>query len=484
MSNNLCIAIINDQIRGIVTPDFKSLYAKIPKTKMVNKTKIKNRIIVDELVPYEMMNSKYLIPRFMSHCIAPELKFYYHQNTGGYINLVKEFNCEFNVTFSETKQSLVNATIAQLESISGALLQLGTGKGKTMIANKIIHHFKQNSIVFVYNEELQTQAYDDTVARFGDSVNIVLLGGKKSKVKHLLVAQQSDENMINYLGDKLTIFICVYMTGKKLTNIFWKYVYLAIFDEAHCYCNSTGIKLFQQCKAPLVLGMTATPKYDWRSPISEYWCGPIISGDTIIPDRNLKGEVTVINYYGNKVYTEMRKNKAGTPSHVLMAGLLAEDPHRNKLIIDNLITLLKEDYVIIVMSVCNAMLINLNRLLNEELKSQLGRFPETPCGLLIGDTTKDERARVKHECKVIFTNYNFSRVGVNIPRATAMLFASPYKENGIQITGRVLRSDEPKVRKYIDIVDKSTYLAKQYLTRKPCYEKRGFTITETRFKSP
>jgi superfamily II DNA or RNA helicase len=476
MSNNLCVAIINNQIRGIVLPEHKNLYGKIPKTKMVNKTKIKNRIITDELIPYEIMGKKYLIPRFMSHCISPGTKVVYHPALKNYVNLTKTTLGEFNGEFSTKKQMLIDSTVAQLNEINGGLLQLGTGKGKTIIANKVIHHFGQNSIIFVYNEELQTQAYDDTVARFGDSVNIILLGGKKSKVKHLEAAQQSDENMIEYLGDKLNIFICVYMTGKKLNALFWKYVYLAIFDEAHCYCNSTGVNLLQSCKAQKVLGMTATPDYDWRSPIAEYWCGPIISGDTIIPDRNLVGEVTVIEYYGNKVYTEMRRNKAGTPSHVLMAGLLAEDPHRNQLIIDNIIQLLQDEYVIIVMSVCNDMLIRLNNLLGE-------RDNKIKSGLLIGDTSKEDRVYVKRECNVIFTNYNFSRVGVNIPRATAMIFASPYKENGMQITGRVLRSDEPKVRKYIDIVDKSTYLSKQYLTRRPCYEKRGFTITEVRFKS-
>jgi superfamily II DNA or RNA helicase len=372
---------------------------------------------------------------------------------------------------------LIDSTILQLDRIGGALLQLGTGKGKTILANKMIHHYRQNSVIYVYNEELQTQAYDDTVARFGDSVNIILLGGKKSKIKQLQAAQLTDEKMVEYLGNKLNIFICVYMTGKKINSLFWKYIYLAIFDESHCYCNSTGVNLLQHCKAPLVLGMTATPDYDWRSPIAEYWCGPIISGDTIIPDRNLKGEVTVINYYGNKVYTEMRKNKAGTPSHVLMAGLLAEDPHRNKMVIDNIVDLLKDDYVIIVMSVCNAMLIRLNQLLME-------RDGSIKSGLLIGETSKDERAYVKRECNVIFTNYNFSRVGVNIPRATAMIYASPYKDNGMQITGRVLRSDEPKVRKYIDIVDKSTYLAKQYLSRLPCYEKRKFSVDVKIVKSP
>ncbi len=224
MNNYLCAAIINDQIRCIVTSENKSLYSKIPKTKMVNKTKIKNRIIVDELIPYEMMGTKYLIPRFMSHCIAPELEVSYHPNTKGYINLVKGFNCEFSGEFSAKKQSLIDSTISQLDRINGGLLQLGTGKGKTIIANKVIHHYKQNSIIFVYNEELQTQAYDDTIARFGDAANIILIGGKKGKIKKVQEAQQSDESMINYLGDKLNIFICVYMSGNKLNSVFWKYI--------------------------------------------------------------------------------------------------------------------------------------------------------------------------------------------------------------------------------------------------------------------
>lgn len=469
-NNNLSVILWDNQIRCCVEPSH-ALYKLVPKTEMINKTKLKNRIIVDKLIPYKKVGKLYLVPRFMPNClmgIAPN----YHDEIRNYENLVSGFSCTFDCDFSEKKQLLIASTIEQLDTIDGALLQLGTGKGKTAIANKIIHHYQRNSVIIVYNEELQTQADADIKERFGDKVNIILIGGKKTRIKQVEKAQQSDAEMKKYLGNKLNIFVCVYQSSKKLNSVFWKYIYLAIFDECHCYCNNTGVAMLETCKAQKILGMTATPNYDWRSKIAEYWCGPIVSGDTIIPDRKLDGKVTVVNFYGCKTYTEERRSSTGTRSHVLMAGLLGEDPTRNKMIVQYIDELISGGYVIIIMASCNDMLLRLDGMIKDRINT----------GLLIGPTPKEERVRVKKEAQVIFTNYAFSRVGVNIPRATAMIFASPYKENGTQINGRILRSDEPILRRYIDIVDRRTYLSKQFQSRIIDYTRRNFEIEYVDYK--
>ncbi len=468
MNNNLCTVVYNNKIQCIVKSDNKKLFSKIPKTRMEQKTKVGKRTIIKELVPFTKLGDKYFVPRYMPLCLGFDGTMLYHPEVKKFVDTVKDKNIKFNCQMSDKRHKLLDRVISQLDNVDGASLQLNTGKGKTTIANYIINHYKKNSIIFTVNEELQTQADEDARDKFGDTVNIVLLGGKKTKIKLIEEAQKSDESMIEYLGDRLTIFICVYMSAKKLSSLFWKYIYLAIFDECHCYCNNTGVALMESCRAQKTLGMSATVEYDWRSKIAEYWCGSVVDGDVYIPNRQLDGKVTIINYKGNKIYTEERRNSTGTRSNALMVNLLAEDPERNQLIINNILDLLKEKYVIIVIASSN--------MLVEKLNTMLEKCCDAKAGLLIRPTSKEERKYVKHECDVIFTNYMFSRVGVNIPRATAMIFASPYKENGKQINGRILRSDEQILRKYIDIVDYNTYLKRWLNTRLVDYNNRGFEL--------
>ena len=463
--NNLYTIVYNNEIRCIVEKQNKSLCKKIAKTKMEQITKLGKRTIINTIIPYNELKTKLLVPRFMTHCLGYKCNMLYHPDVKSYVNCVTEPNT-FDAELSQNKLIVMKRVTDQIDAIDGASLLLNTGKGKTTIGNFIINHYKQNSCIIVVNEELQIQAEQDAKRCFGDSVNIVLLGGKKTKIKQLCEAQKSDDAMKKYLGGKLTIFICVYMSAKKLTETFWKHIYLTVFDECHCYCNSTGIKLMETCRSQKILAMSATIEYDWRSKMAEYWCGPVVDGDAYVPDRRLEGKVTVINYKGKRMYTEEKRTSTGTRSNALMVNLLAEDPDRNKLIIDNIFALLADDYVVIVIASSNLLLEKLNDLIKCDANT----------GLLIGPTSREERQHIKRECNVIFTNYMFSRVGVNIPRATAMIFASPYKENGKQINGRILRSDEPKLRRYIDIVDANTYLKGQLKNRLIDYQARNFTI--------
>jgi hypothetical protein len=62
---------------------------------------------------------------------------------------------------------------------------------------------------------------------------------------------------------------------------------------------------------------------------------------------------------------------------------------------------------------------------------------------------------------------------------TALVKATPRRNGGIQIAGRVLRrgSDQTIVREIVDIVDMRTGLKSQWLDRAKDYKKKGFPVS-------
>jgi hypothetical protein len=482
-NNLLSLILFKGEIKCVVEPQHKSLYDKIPKTKLTNTVRVGKKIYSENIIPYKTMGEMYLIPRFMGYCLTGmNYKYGYHKNAKLFIDPpITPVELSFKYDFNKQRIELVNKIIKQLDVINGGILKLGTGKGKTAIINYIFRHYKKHCLIVTYNTDLQSQAEEDAKLNFGDEINIVLLGGNKSKVNELNSAQESDEKMLEYLGNKLTMFICVYNSAHHIKDIFWKYIYFTAFDECHCYCNSTGIPMLEKCKSTKILGLTATPDYDWRCPIIKYHCGPLINGDKIIPNRNLKGRVIVIKYRGEPQFTKDQYSESGMRSNGLMVKLLATDPRRNKLIVDWLIRIFLEGHVNIVISSSNDMLFKVNELLLERIKAAEW-VNEPKVGMLIGETPKDERKQVKANCDIIFTNYIFSRVGINIVRATEMTKISPHKNNGIQINGRTMRSDDPKVRLLVDFVDTGTYLKRMYTTRKLDYINGGYEIEEKEYE--
>jgi hypothetical protein len=115
---------------------------------------------------------------------------------------------------------------------------------------------------------------------------------------------------------------------------------------------------------------------------------------------------------------------------------------------------------------------------------------EKPEGIIIGKinitTTKEQDEATKRDANVIFINYSSGSDGLNIPRMTAMIFASSFRNNGIQISGRAMRAcyDVNMVREFVDIVDCNTSIKNQLTDRSKVWKKRQFEIREIVIKSP
>ena len=85
------------------------------------------------------------------------------------------------------------------------------------------------------------------------------------------------------------------------------------------------------------------------------------------------------------------------------------------------------------------------------------------------------RARGAH---IVLTTYGYSRRGVSLVEMTALVLATPRRNGGRQLVGRILRrgSDQSIVRQIVDVVDVSTGLGSQRAARAGVYAAKGYPV--------
>jgi superfamily II DNA or RNA helicase len=394
------------------------------------------------------------------------------------------------------KQKVITMIIDTLKSEHGLIAKLDTGKGKSVIIAEIIRQTELLTHVVTKDCTLQRQMFEDLhhtleldihgashcfdeegklkcISKTGSSSckYIALLGGTKNK-----------NNTVLLNSGTYKVLISVINSAKNKTCDYYSKFGLTIFDECHNYTSAENSKIFQHAQTHYMLGLSATPNERWNSLMLEHNIGKMIDYDPYIVSKNRgNGIVYKVVYDGPPEYTKTLKNKNGIMSVAKMVEQFMYDEERNRLIIDLIIQatnavnaqISNTDWCCgFVFAMRNDFLVHLKNLLDEECKTRgIAIRSEVLCSGINGDT----REAIKNTAHVIFTNYAF-REGVNIKRSRFEILASPYKNKGKQITGRVLRENLEEVRYFYDIIDNKTPLRSQFTERKLMYEERGFKI--------
>jgi superfamily II DNA or RNA helicase len=339
-----------------------------------------------------------------------------------------------------------------LAQTGGVTLQLNTGQGKTWIVSKIIWTYWQNTIIFVQNTELQNQMVQEIEQHTGISWICKIGGEAKTKDKKALEEYRS--------GCGFTppfIAVAVYKSANNLYQKygpeFWNSFYLSVYDECHCYCNPTGIPLLKYCQTPKKFALSATPDNGWNTKLVQLWCGMLYNGDSIMPKKNIQGQVKIIKYYGPKDLSESQKDSHGVNSFRDTLHLIEQDQYRIQLGIDEVFALHQKD-------LCPLVFFQHVEYMKDVQIAFEQKYGIQPA-MLYGKTPKQDRVDIKQNANIIFTNYKFGSTGLNIQRVKSMLFFEPHKSLGQQVNGRAMRDSSETVRLYVDIVDMGSFLSGQ-----------------------
>ena len=379
---------------------------------------------------------------------------------------IDAFSYEYVTEIWKEKQELIDDIHDQLIKRGGASLMLNTGKGKTVILTNLIWKLGLSRvIIFVPNKTLQRQMLKDSMKHLNlNRSQVKLIGG---------LATKDDKAMIEI--PPLTI--CVARSGTNMLDKDWlcfnNYSF-AVFDEAHTFCSDKNRELLYATTTKYKLALSASIDEPWNNRIIFDSCGALINGDEYIPDPDFETNVEIIKYYGPPEYTRIIHNeKTGMVSYSETIDMLADDHYRNYMILDLIDERLKQGTNMFVFGYTKKMIDVLYDMFNEYCSTSIA-------GKITGDVPFEERDKVMRDANVIFITYSTGSIGLNIPRFTEILFASPFVKNGKQISGRTLRMgfNNRLARYYFDIVDMRTTLKHQMRKRiEGAWALRGATIT-------
>lgn len=480
--------------------DLKDLRAKVTKEQfadIVDFMTTKQKAILDKFnggreiyVPYKLVNGTLVMPRFMFQRISKyltELNIEYNVIHKSHISIasqLRNFGCKYGNLKMEIfpdKLKVIDKILEQLKTRHGMIVKLDTGKGKSVIITEVTRRSDMKALWLVKDKTLQQQLHNDAHATMyldesqdchdcltksggNRCPHIAFLGGIKSKFNDELLESG------NY-----KILIAVINSARSKPSEFWKPFGITFLDECPSYTSEKFSEIFENCQTHYMVGLSATPDEKWNSVMLEHNIGEIVDFDGDIKSNGVvKGKVYKIIYNGPPQHTRRMVNSKGIVSVAKMVEQFMHDPDRNSLIIRTTINAVAKHKYGFVFAMRNDFLRLLKELLDEECES---RGLEIESVVLCADSTSEERLAAYKSANVIFTNYAFG-TGLNIVHTRFEIHASPYKNGGKQITGRILRKDLTDERFFYDIVDNRTQLRAQFDSRMEIYEARGLTVEE------
>jgi len=430
----------------------------------------------------------FIFPRFMyqkieDYCNENDIKYVINHNTHkpieAYEKLLTSKFGNLKIDIFPDKLKVIDMIIENLRANKGLIVKLDTGKGKSVIISEVTRKLNVKTHMITKDSTLQRQLYEELHTNMdldceADCVKCMTeSGASKCKYIALLGGTKSRSNTELLENGNYKILISIINSASKKPSEYWRLFGLTIFDECHGYTSNEWSKIFDYCQTPYMLGTSATPERRWNSILIEHNIGRIIDFDPYVESNGvIKGTVYKVTYKGPPEYTARICNKKGIVSVAKMVKQFMEDPTRNKILIELIIRAVTNHKHGFVFAMRNDFLFMLKEMLDaESAKREL----DIKSVVLCSGISNEDKKIAKTSANVIFTNYAFSE-GVNIVHTRFEVLASPYKENGKQITGRVMRKNYDDERFFYDIIDANTSLRSQYTERKENYNKRGFNI--------
>lgn len=379
---------------------------------------------------------------------------------------------------------------------SCALLDLGAGRGKTMVSAGLISRIKRKTIYIVPNKPLAIQAYKDMVIGL-DGVSIGIFSSKDyldeiQKYKPKKNKQNTRDNVAKPVKKsrkkrkipppKYPDILIIVINSALLHNWIFDSYSMMILDEVHTYCSPQRRQIFKYC-LPIMFGMSATTAENEKGldviATKELAFGGILYGEQVSAQKDVPKftcDVEIIKYYGPDEYSKaLCHESTGILFTDYMHNQAIADPYRMALVLDELKKLYEwrgpnnERHLIYVF--CEK-LDPLDQTF-EQLKAIYGEdlaIPEFKS--LTGGASESHLAQTRESASIILTTYGYGGTGISVNRATAILFLTSRKAKMKQILARILRrgSDLSIRRQIRDIVDIRTPLQHQLKKRMIAYE--------------
>ena len=378
----------------------------------------------------------------------------------------EDINVEFPKSLRDYQDKIVDVYMNHVKKTicvgsekigNGGILEVPCGRGKTVMALKIISLIQKKTLIIVHKEFLMNQ-WIDRAAEFLPGAHIGKIQGPVFDVE----------------GKDIVIGMLQTLYDRALPENAFDCFGLTIIDEVHRIGSEQFSKTLLRVVSPNMLGISATV------------------------DRKDKLTCVLYMFIGPKIYTEERKDE--DPVCVRAVEYIASDPQFNETETDfrgqtkysTMISKLCEfgprsDFIVKIMSdlfiesqannnEAQIMVLAHNRSLLKYFYEAITHKGFATVGYYVGGMKQVDLQETEDK-QIVLATYAMAAEALDIKSLSILVMASP-KTDITQSVGRILRvrHDNPIV---VDIVDRHDIFQNQWKQRRRFYKKCNYRILST-----
>lgn len=332
--------------------------------------------------------------------------------------------CKF--TFKGKLRDYQKTACRELLKYDTGVLQAPTGSGKTALALSMIATRQQKTLIIVHTKELLDQWHDRIQTFLNcDNYEVGTVGNGKFRI-----------------GRRLTVALVqsLYKKVNELQKIFGQ----VIIDEVHRSPSRTFSEAINGLAPKYILGLSATPyRRDGLNKFIEWHVGKIrhvVNQKQLITDKHILEPIIF------SIPTSFTSQYDAQADYSKMLSELTQDPIRNKLIVESILSHKKDTNLIL----------SDRKEHCQTLRDLLGQGR-----VLTGSTPKFEREKIVREVnngkiKILIATGQLIGEGFDCKELNNLFLTTPIKYYGriIQAMGRILRpAPNKKTPVVVDFMD-------------------------------
>jgi superfamily II DNA or RNA helicase len=337
----------------------------------------------------------------------------------------------------------------------GGLLEIPCGRGKTVIALKIIATLRKKTLVIVHKGFLLNQ-WEERIRQF-------LPNAKVGRIQGQIVDMEGKDIVIGMLQS---------LSMKDYPEEMFKSFGLTIVDECHHISSEVFCRSLQKIITFYTLGLSATmERKDGLSKIFKLFLGEIVYKE----EREMTDAVLVkgIQYVTRDAeFNETVYDFRGNAAYSTMITKLCGFSHRSEFILQVLVKELSVQPAQQIMILAH----NKNVLVYLFQAIEHRGIGGGSVGYYLGGM-KEQDLKKSEECKIIVATYAMAAEALDIKTLTTLIMATP-KTDITQAVGRILRvkHDRPMV---VDIIDSHEMFQRQWCKRRKFYQENKYKVMHT-----
>jgi superfamily II DNA or RNA helicase len=339
-----------------------------------------------------------------------------------------------------------------IEKGNGGILEVPCGRGKTIMALKIISLLKKKTLIIVHKEFLMNQ----WIERISDFLPTATVGKIQGSV-------------MDIEGKDIVIGMVQTLYDKEYSQDTFSCFGLTIIDEVHRIGSEQFSRTLFKTITPYMLGISAT--VDRKDKLTRILY--MFIGDKIYSEKREDDDlvsVRAIRYKSNDPeFNEVELDFRGSPKYSTMISKLCEYGPRSDFIIRVIKDLVAEEPENQIMVLCH------NRSLLSYLFDGIVHRNIAPVGYYVGGM-KQANLQETEGKQIVLATYAMAAEALDIKSLSTLVMVTP-KTDITQSVGRILRvkHENPII---VDIVDSHDLFENQWKQRRRFYKKCNYRIRE------